>query len=256
MGPQPARLLVRARGIGHAFGALLLCCGLLAGCAKRPEQERQPPGRVDAAQHDAFFLWAGVKAPEVLAKARTIYLLDGEVRAGSPARFVPLRPAVPHVRHAEIWLVVRLERLDWEEPVWRRVLADLDRWQAAGNRLAGLQLDFDARTRGLDRYAAFLAEARRRLPRRYKLSITGLMDWSAGGDPAALAALGSVVDDVVLQTYQGRRTVPGYEAYLRSLARLPFPYRLGLVEGGAWRAPPALARDPHFRGYVVFLLPR
>jgi len=242
--------------VSRTIAALLLCLGLLTGCGKRQAQEPVQAGRVNAAQHDAFFLWAGVKAPDVLARAKTIYLLDGEVRAGSAARFVPLRPAVPHVRHAEIWLVVRLERLDWEEPVWRRVLADLDRWQAAGNRLAGLQLDFDARTRGLDRYAAFLAEARRRLPRRYRLSITGLMDWSAGGDPAALAALGNVVDDVVLQTYQGRRTVPGYEAYLRSLARLPFPYRLGLVEGGEWRAPPELARDPRFRGYVVFLLPR
>lgn len=242
--------------MSRTIAALLLCLGLLTGCGKRQAQEPVQAGRVNAAQHDAFFLWAGVKAPDVLAKAKTIYLLDGEVRAGSAARFVPLRPAVPHVRHAEIWLVVRLERLDWEEPVWRRVLADLDRWQAADNRLAGLQLDFDARTRGLDRYAAFLAEARRRLPRRYRLSITGLMDWSAGGDPAALAALGNVVDDVVLQTYQGRRTVPGYEAYLRSLARLPFPYRLGLVEGGEWRAPPELARDPRFRGYVVFLLPR
>ena len=242
--------------MSRTIAALLLCLGLLTGCGKRQAQEPVQAGRVNAAQHDAFFLWAGVKAPDVLARAKTIYLLDGEVRAGSAARFVPLRPAVPHVRHAEIWLVVRLERLDWEEPVWRRVLADLDRWQAAGNRLAGLQLDFDARTRGLDRYAAFLAEARRRLPRRYRLSTTGLMDWSAGGDPAALAALGNVVDDVVLQTYQGRRTVPGYEAYLRSLARLPFPYRLGLVEGGEWRAPPELARDPRFRGYVVFLLPR
>lgn len=242
--------------MSRTIAALLLCLGLLTGCDKRQAQEPVQAGRVNAAQHDAFFLWAGVKAPDVLARAKTIYLLDGEVRAGSAARFVPLRPAVPHVRHAEIWLVVRLERLDWEEPVWRRVLADLDRWQAAGNRLAGLQLDFDARTRGLDRYAAFLAEARRRLPRRYRLSITGLMDWSAGGDPAALAALGNAVDDVVLQTYQGRRTVPGYEAYLRSLARLPFPYRLGLVEGGEWRAPPELARDPRFRGYVVFLLPR
>lgn len=240
----------------RSIAALLLCLGLLTGCGKRPAGERAPAGHVNAAQHDAFFLWAGVKAPGVLAKAKTIYLLDGEVRASHAVGFVPLRAGVPHVRHAEVWLVVRLERLDWEEPVWRRVLTELDRWQAAGNRLAGLQLDFDARTRGLDRYATFLAEARRRLPRRYKLSITGLMDWSAGGDPAALAALGTVVDDVVLQTYQGRRTVPGYEAYLRSLARLPFPYRLGLVEGGEWRAPPELARDPHFRGYVVFLLPR
>ena len=61
---------------------------------------------------------------------------------------------------------------------------DLVRWQAAGNHVAGLQIDFDAATRGLGSYAAFLAQLRRRLPGHYRLSVTGLMDWSAHGDPA------------------------------------------------------------------------
>ncbi|NMN03899.1 MULTISPECIES: hypothetical protein [unclassified Novosphingobium] len=93
------------------------------------------------------------------------------------------------------------------------------------------------------------------LPKRSHLSITGLLDWSAGGDPAQLAQLGSIVDDIVLQTYQGRQTIPGYEAYLASLRRLPFSYRIGLVEGGVWNAPAWLRSDPHFQGYVIFLLP-
>ncbi len=80
------------------------------------------------------------------------------------------------------------------------------------------------------------------------------MDWSANGDPAALARLGGVVDELVIQTYQGRSTIPGYEAYLASLRDLPLPYRIGLVEGGAWHAPPGFENDPEFRGYVVFLL--
>jgi hypothetical protein len=56
-----------------------------------------------------------------------------------------------------------------------------------------------------------------------------------------------------VQTYQGRATIPGYRRYLPSLARLPLPYRIGLVERGVWTPPSGLARDPHFRGYVVFL---
>lgn len=223
---------------------------LLAGCGEEPSA-----GRVDPAGHDAFFLWAGVRSPPVLDRAKTIYILDGEVRA-SDGGFVPLRPAVPRVGHAEIWLTVRAERLDWSDAVHARVLADLALWQAAGNRLAGLQVDFDARTRGLAGYATFLADLRRRLPRRYRLSITGLMDWSAQADPAALAGLAGIVDEVVIQTYQGRNTIPGYARYMASLARLPLPYRIGLVEGGEWRAPAALAHDPEFRGYVVFLLPQ
>lgn len=230
---------------------LLLAAGLLlAGCA-----QEQAPGRVDPERHDAFFLWAGVEPSPVLARARTLYLLDGEVRAGDPARIVPLRPQAPRIAHAEVWLVIRTERLDWQEGVYHQVLSDAARWEASGTRLAGVQIDFDAATKGIGGYAAFLADLRRRLPARYRLSVTGLMDWSANGDPAQLARLHGVVDEVVVQTYQGRRTIPGYAGYIAGLRRLPLPYRVGLVEGGEWRAPPELEQDPGFRGYVVFLLP-
>lgn len=229
------------------WSALALC--LLAGCAPAPA------GRVDPAQYDAFFLWAGVRAPDVLAKAKTIYLLDGEVQVTDPSYMVPLRPQAPTVRHADIWLTVRLERLDWGEGVYRQILGDLAKWERSGNRVIGLQLDFDAKTRGLDGYAAFLRDVRQRLPARYKLSATGLMDWSAGGDAAALAGLADVVDEVVIQTYQGRDTIPGYQGYLATLERLPMDYRIALVERGEWQAPASLARDPQFKGYVVFLLP-
>ena len=134
------------------------------------------------------------------------------------------------------------------------IVAELDRW-AAGNRLAGLQVDFDASTKGLDRYAQFLRLLRQRLPARYKLSVTGLMDWSAHGDPAALAALRGVVDEVVVQSYQGRHTISGYDAYLAKLARVPVPYRVAVVEGGDWREPAGLSTSAGYRGTVVFLLP-
>jgi hypothetical protein len=245
MGDEAALLLVSC---GRRL-TLALALALSAGCA------REAPSRVDPAQHDAFFLWAGVRPPAVLGRARTIYILDGEVRAGDNRRILPLRPEAPRVRHAEVWLTVRTERIDWAEPVFAQLLAHAARWERAGTRLVGVQIDFDARTRGLAGYARFLAELRRRLPAKYRLSVTGLMDWSANGDAAQLARLRGVIDEVVIQTYQGRRTIPGYEGYLASLARLPIPYRIGLVEGGEWRPPATLTADPEFRGYVVFLLP-
>jgi hypothetical protein len=234
---------------GRWFLTALLGTALLIGCHEQCEAP------VAAADHDAFFLWAGVRPPPALAKAKTIYLLAGEVRAGGKAGFVPLRPETPRIKHAAVWMTVRVERLDWDKRLYRRILADLARWDAAGNRVVGLQIDFDARTRGLQQYGEFLRDLRRRLPTRYHLSVTGLMDWSAQGDPQALAGLAGTVDEVVIQTYQGRRTIPGYERYMASLTRLPLPYRVGLVEGGQWREPPSLAADPEFRGYVVFLLP-
>jgi hypothetical protein len=86
------------------------------------------------------------------------------------------------------------------------------------------------------------------------LSVTGLLDWSANGDPHALATLAGTVDEVVIQTYQGRETIPGYEAYFRRLNGFPITFKVGLVENGRWREPPGLARNSKFSGYVVFLL--
>jgi hypothetical protein len=218
---------------------------LLAACAPPAQQ------RVDPADYDAFFLWVGVRPPPELERAKTIYILDGEV--GRDGSFVPLR-AIPRIKHADLWLVVRAARIDWKEGVYAALLADLTRWQAAGNRVAGLQVDFDAATPRLGEYGAFLRDLRTRLPAHYKLSVTGLMDWSANADPAALSSLEGVVDEVVVQSYQGRTTIPGYERYLERLARVTVPHKIALVEGGEWREPAALRRDPRFGGYVVFLL--
>lgn len=229
----------------RAFCAALLLTLLVRPAAAAP---------TDAAAYDAFFLWAGVKPAPLLANARRLYLLQGQVDDSTPVRLIAQRPAVPRITHAEVWMAVRVQTLDWPDKVYDQVLAALARWRTAGNKVVGLQIDFDAGTRHLERYASFLADLRRRLPRDYRLSITGLLDWSSNGDPAGLAALGGVVDEVVLQIYQGRRVIPGYAGYLAALDRLQIPFRIGLLQGGDWEAPDHLARNPWFRGYVVFLV--
>lgn len=226
----------------------LIASLLLAAC------ERQPAApRVRADSAEAVFVWPGVHpAPEV--KARTVYLLDGEVRRDGPARLHRLRMGTPRLPGRTLWLVVRADRLDWTDATRAAILADLRQWRAAGNRVEGLQLDFDAATRGLANYATFLRDLRARLPADTRLSITGLMDWSAHGDPRALAQLVGTVDEVVIQTYQARSTIPGYEAYFAKLGNFPIPFRVALVEGGEWQAPPGLETHAMFRGYAVFLL--
>ena len=168
-------------------------------------------------------------------------------------RLASRRPAIPHVAGSDVWLVVRAATLAWTPDVYAQLLRALADWRAAGNRVVGLQVDFDARTRGLAGYAAFLKDLRGRLPADCRLGITGLLDWGANGDPAGLAALAGTVDEAVLQTYQGRHVIPGYAAYLERLGRMTVPFRIGLLQGGEWRAPEGLAREPLFRGYVVFL---
>lgn len=219
----------------------------------RVPAERPPPSRVDAARYDAFWLWAGVRPQPVLGRARTVYLLQGEVKAEPGALFVSRLSATPKIAHAEVWLVVRAETLRWTPRIRAQLLERLRHWRATGNRVVGVQIDFDARTRHLDEYAEFLQGLRRALPKDCKLGITGLLDWSANGDSQHLTALAGVVDEVVLQIYQGRRVIPGYRGYLARLDRLRVPFRIGLLQGGEWAPPLGLDAHPYFRGYVVFL---
>jgi hypothetical protein len=220
---------------------------LLAGCSREET-------RVDAAQYDAYWLWAGVKPQPVLDSAKTIYILEGEIRSGTNARIERLRGGTPRIKHADLWMVYRVETIQWGPDIVPQIKADLARWRRSSSRVVGVQIDFDAATKGLEGYAAFLKGLRAQLPPDTKLGITGLMDWSSRADPGGLKAVAPVVDEIVVQTYQGRETIPGYAGYLTQLDRLDVPYKLGLVQGGKWSAPTALADDPYFKGYVVFLL--
>ncbi|MBN9787081.1 DUF3142 domain-containing protein [Pseudonocardia sp. TMWB2A] len=223
----------------------------IGGCER--EAARTVCAPVDAAHYDAFWLWAGVKPQPVLEQAKRLYILEAEV-VGRPGRLAAQREAAPRLGTLPVFLVIRVETLDWVPEVEAQILSAITAWERNGTRVAGLQIDFDARTRQLDRYAGFLKSLRERLPRRYALSVTGLLDWSANADSQSLNALGQVVDEVVLQTYQGRATVAGYDQYLDRLKRLHVPFRLGLVQGGDWCARPDIAENPAFKGYVVFLL--
>ncbi len=215
-------------------------------------------GTVNAADYDAFWLWAGVAPQPALAKARSLYILQGQVGfspldSTASGHLIAQGGAMPRLHRGEVWIVYRVHTLNWRPQIYAQILAQWRRWRDGGVPVVGIQIDFDARTRHLDDYRAFLRDLRQRLPAGCKLGITGLLDWSSQGDSATLNGLGSVVDEIVLQTYQGRRTLPGYAAYLASLERLKVPFKIGLAEGGDWSAPPELARNPQFRGYVVFL---
>jgi hypothetical protein len=235
------------------IGAALLALCWLSACDGRKPVDAEILGTVDPRAYDAFYLWPGMRPPEG-TNPHFLYLLDGEIRNGGPARFTRLRPGAPKLAGKELWLVVRINRLDWSEAAYSAIFADLERWQAAGNRVIGLQIDFDAATKGIGGYAQFLNRLREQLPKQYKLSITGLMDWSANGDPRALNQLRTVIDEVVVQTYQGRSTIPGYQAYFAKMDAFPIPFRVALAQGGTWTPPPMLARHPMFRGYVVFVM--
>ncbi|CAG9203206.1 conserved exported hypothetical protein [Paraburkholderia sabiae] len=229
----------------------LVCVALLL-CARITSA-----GTVDAAQYDAFWLWAGVRTQPVLDNARTVYVLQGQIEAAreddTQVRFIAQRASVPMLPHAKTWLVYRAHTLRWTPRIEQIMLAQMQRWRASGRTITGIQIDFDARTRHLDDYFDFLRQLREHLPADCKLSITGLLDWSSRIDADQVNELGKIVDEVVVQTYQGRRTIDGYAAYLVRVGRLQLPFRIGVIQGGEWTPPSYLAQSPWFRGYVVFL---
>lgn len=188
-----------------------------------------------------------------MQEADAVYILWGEVRKIEPDRNVVLFHGVPQGPAKELWLVVRAERTDWGEGAYAQLLDAAKRWDRNG-RLTGIQIDFDSSTGELQGYAQFLAKLRKRLPDRFQLSATGLLDWPANARASDLAALAGALDEIVIQTYQGSETIPEYAEYINAVRRLPLPYRIALVEQGEWQAPPDLARDERFKGYVVFLL--
>ncbi|MFZ1742098.1 MAG: DUF3142 domain-containing protein [Pontixanthobacter sp.] len=194
-----------------------------------------------------------MRPPPAMERATSAYLLWGELRVGDPSRIVALRRTIPTASVPEKWLVVRAERLDWGEGAYRQLLDQIGLWQRRGG-VTGLQVDFDSSTGGLGNYAKFLADMRGRLPRGVKLSATGLMDWPANASAQDLAAMRDALDEIVIQTYRETTTIPEYQRYLGGTDRLDMPYKIALVEGGDWQAPNALANDPNFRGYIVFLL--
>ncbi len=209
---------------------------------------------VRAEDYKNFWLWAGVLPQPALKRADEIYVLAGEVSRHTPPRIIAQRSATPRIKDPKVWIVYRVQSIAWNAATLNEVLRQVEGWKVNGNNLKGLQIDFDAGSKNLQNYAKFLSDIRTALPREYALSVTGLLDWTVNGDAVGWDELADVVDEIVLQIYQGRKVIPGYELYLNNLLAMKLPFRIGLLQGGPWQAPPELAANPYFKGYVVFLL--
>lgn len=211
--------------------------------------------RVEASDYSSFWLWAGVKPQSVLATADSVYILQGQIsEKANQTVFVPQGISVPRLKTPVVWLAYRVESLHWSPAILQQINQQIARWKQASNRVYGIQIDFDAQTLRLNEYTSFLKTLRQQLPADVHLSITGLLDWSSNSTPEDLGGLKDVVDEVVIQTYQGKRTIPTYPHYLAKLQRLTLPFKLGLVQQGEWQAPAWVAQHPNFMGYVIFLV--
>ena len=135
---------------------------------------------VDVSKYDAFWLWAcerrRFKTPRVVFMS---YRGRSKQSAAMSRRCVCNQGvAVPHDQPVEVWLAYRVHTLHWTRREYAILLAQLQRWRQAGNKVVGVQIDFDARTLHLEEYVEFLEGLRRQLPSDCRLGITGLLDWS------------------------------------------------------------------------------
>jgi hypothetical protein len=211
-----------------------------------------------ADDYSSFWIWGGVRPQPVLSRAETLYILQGNIiekRGDGATRVLVQAQGMPvaRLRKGRVWLVFRVNTLRWSSATVGVLVSRLEQWQTAGNPVTGLQIDFDVKTRRLPEYVEYLKKLRAGLPERFGLSITGLLDWSANGDIDSINRLKGVVDEVTVQTYQGKKTIANYQDYLPALKRLSLPFKIGLIQNGRWEAPEGFESNPWFRGYVVFL---
>lgn len=215
---------------------------------------------IDSTHFDAFWIWGGVNPSSVMRTAKTLYFLQGDIalnRAGQ-VNIYAQGVSIPRDVKSDVWLVYRATTLAWSPQIVPIIVARVKRWREAGNNVVGIQIDFDSGTKQLNKYAIFLKNLKAQLSVEsadVKLSITGLLDWTNQSDTNGVNQLLGVVDEVIIQTYQGTKTVSQYAHYLDKLERIALPFKIGLVEKGAWQDHPKIATHPFFKGFVVFLLP-
>ncbi len=244
--------------VGGVLCALSLLLLAILDAYQQPNRTvKDNPAQVDAAHYHSFWLWGDIPSQPFLSQAQQLYILQGEVSYSHQQQRNILKPqgiGLTQLPSSKIWLVYRTTHLKWSEQTLQQIIKRLNSWQNKGNQVIGLQIDFDSATNQLDQYAQFLTEIRKKLPRQYQLSVTGLMDWTNNQDPHTMNLLINSLDEIVIQTYQGKHTIENYPRYLNGLNRLKIPFKIGLVQHGRWQANNSIEKAPYFKGYVIFLL--
>jgi hypothetical protein len=213
--------------------------------------------KVDANDFASFWIWGDIQTAPYLVHAKELYILQGEIRYSKSKQistFTPQGVSILKLPHQKIWLVFRTHHLAWNEQNYQTILNRLEHWRNQGNQVQGIQIDFDSKTNSLKDYAIFLQKLRQKLPQQYRLSITGLLDWTNFKDQNTLTLFRQNIDELVIQTYQGATTIPNYPEYLKRISVLRLPYKVGLVQHGTWFGNSTKQKDRYFKGYVVFLL--
>ena len=235
---------------------IILCC-IFALTACKPNQSAQASEYINANSYDSFWIWGNIKSAPYLSQAKELYILQGNIHLDQNTKqsVLTVQGIAPiNMPHQKIWLVYRNHHLNWNNNEFNNILKRIKRWENMGSNIEGIQIDFDAQTKNLHDYALFLTQLRSQLPQKYKLSITGLMDWTNLQNTKTLQLFRNSIDEIAIQTYQGSTTIPHYRAYLSKISALNLPFKIGLVQHGQWDRNIDFKDNPYFKGYIVFLL--
>jgi hypothetical protein len=187
---------------------------------------------------------------------REVYLLQGNfLKTPSGQTDYQHKGLYPHPLKAQkVFIVFRLRGMVDAGTVASAYRGLVRQWSEHQVVIAGLQLDYDAPSRGLPGYAAFVDKVRSGLSKGTFLSVTGLADWVVSAPKQDLKILARSCDEIVFQLYHERHPVPYPERYFKALAAFPEPFKIGLLEtdiGNETRAG-RLTDNPSYRGIIHF----
>jgi len=221
--------------------ATLLLLALAAGLTGRYQALRLHP-----TWDQQVYLWQRVWTPQhanALAASRdlfsTLRVLGLQVHPREGYREIQVNMPLLKQDGRPLWLVVRLDgqlkQLD-EAAIRQRLLQQLQRWQAAGLPVIGVEIDHDAATARLPEYRHFLQQLRQQLPASLQLGITALPAWiGSSALPDVLQQADSSVLQVhaVLSPEQGLFDGPLALRWVSQYARISHkPFRVALPAYG------------------------
>ncbi len=204
----------------------------------------------------AYWLWAGHKVQNFHSDS-VLYLHQGHVKKPNAKErgFLSLGFSPHKIKARSLYVVIRMDNLLYDTQFILALVRRIKRWESRGNKVEGLQLDFDSSTLKLLKYSNYLKFVRATLPVQYKLSITGLADWLVSGQQHVIA-ISQSVDEIVFQLYQYKTAHKNLKPYFLSLKSSGIHFKLGLVQRGKYnkRQLRQLTGLPNYRGSVIFTL--
>jgi len=176
------------------FGSYFVLLTMVLGCMACTDVGRTDSGRKRAEWKIGYWYWQGPGSADTGTGGKDpvpidlLYVHAGDRTVPPHAKQEPVNMIWPErLPKADAYIAVL--RYEGSGLIGENIIPDLTksyeslkrRVAEKGQRLAGLQIDYDCPTRDLERYGRFVRDLRKALPEENLLSITALLDWFGPG---------------------------------------------------------------------------